>query len=80
MIAEREEIEFQALALYHPFAWNIGDFDFREIRLTRNRTKRGKFRTIKLYPIIVVLMFILKGLQHFWRLVRLVLRLLPKSL
>jgi hypothetical protein len=39
MVTEREEIEFQALALYHPLARDIGDFDFSEVWLTSDWTE-----------------------------------------
>ena len=39
MIAEREEIELQTLALNHPNIWYILDLYLCKVRLTSNRTK-----------------------------------------
>ena len=44
VVAETEQVEFEAFALDHPLAWNVGDEDFSEIGLSGLRTERGKFR------------------------------------
>ena len=80
VIAEGEEIEFQALRLDHPLARDIEDLDFCEVRLSCDRTERCELWTVELYPVIVVRMTVLKGLQHLWGIVGLVLSLLTKGL
>ena len=58
MVTETEQVEFQALGLNHTFVGHIGNLDFREVRLPGNRTKAREFRTVELYPIIIVRVFI----------------------
>ena len=67
--AETEEIEFQALALDHADIGDIADPDFGKVGLTGDRAERGKFRAVETNPVIVVLVQVLKGLQHLGRIV-----------
>lgn len=58
MVTETEQVEFQAFGLNHTFVGHIGNLDFRKVRLPGNRTKAREFRTVELYPIIIVRMLI----------------------
>ena len=58
MVTETEQIEFQAFGLNHTFVRHIGNLDFREVRLPGNRAKARELRTVELYPIIIVRVFI----------------------
>ena len=37
MVAEAEEIQFQALAFHHFHVWNVFDDDFPKVRLSGDR-------------------------------------------
>ena len=54
VIAETEQIQFQALAFHHFYIGNIIDVDGGEIRLAGDRTEAGKFRTVEAHPVIIV--------------------------
>ena len=60
MVAEAEEIEFQALALHHAHARDVVDDDVAKIRLTGLGAQRGEFWTIQRHNIFIFRMFILK--------------------
>lgn len=64
VVAEREQIQFQALALDHLGARDIRDDDFAEIGLPGLGTQRRKFGTGEGHEIFVVGMLIVKGLKH----------------
>ena len=64
VVAEREQIQFQALALDHLGARDIRDDDFAEIGLSGLGTQRRKFGTGEGHEIFVVGMLIVKGLKH----------------
>ena len=80
MIAETEKIQLQTLRLHHPLTRNIHDLDLCKVRLTRDGTKRCKLGTVELNPIVVLGMFILKGLQNLGSIVGLILRLAAQRL
>lgn len=60
MIAEREEIELEALALHHTLARDIFDVDMAEVRLSGLGTKSGKFRAVESHHIFTVGMLVFK--------------------
>jgi hypothetical protein len=64
VVAEGEEIEFEALALDHPLAWDITDVDMSEIRLSGKGAEGREFRTVKGDQILVFGMLVLKGLEN----------------
>ena len=64
VIAEREEIELEALRLHHSLVGQIHDLDFSEVGLTGDGTQRGELGTVELHPIVVFLMLILEGLEQ----------------
>ena len=64
MIAEREEIEFEALAFHHPLTRDITDVEVSEVGLPGLGTKGSELGTIESHEILVFGMFVGKGLQH----------------
>ena len=73
MVAEAEEIELQALALNHQGTRDIVDNKVAEIGLSRFWAQRGKLRTIHGHKVLVLRVFVLEGLQHFGRIVIVIL-------
>jgi len=80
VIAEGEEIEFQALRLHHTLGRNIENLYLCKIGLTRNGTERSELGAIELHPVVILWVLILKGLQHFGCIVRGVLRIPAQQL
>ena len=64
MIAEREKIELQALRLDHTLSRQVHNLYLCKVWLSCYRTKRCKLWAVKLHPIVVVRMFVLKGFQY----------------
>ena len=65
VIAEGEEVEFEAFALDHAAVGDVGDADLGEVGLARNGAQRGELRAVETYPVVVVGMSVLEGFQHF---------------
>jgi hypothetical protein len=63
MIAETEQIEFQALALNHSNTRDISDNYMAEVRLSGLWAQRSELWTIKRDKIFIVLMLVLKRLK-----------------
>ena len=63
MIAETEQVQFQAFTFYHPFAGNVLNVYGGKIGLRGNGAKACKFRAVETYPVIVVRMRILEGFE-----------------
>ena len=80
MIAEGEQIELQTLRLHHSFARDIHNLDFCEVWLTSDGTQRRKLGAVKLHPVVVVLMLVLKRFQHLRCIRHLILSLLAQQL
>ena len=80
MVAETEEIKFQALALHHLHIRNVADANLSKVWLSRNRTKRCKLRAIESYPVVIARMLVDKSLQHLWRIIHFIFGLGSKSL
>ena len=76
MVTETEEIEFQALALYHQRTRDVVDDNMTEVRLPCLGAKRGEFRAIQGHHILILGMLVFEGLQHFGRIIVGVLRVL----
>ena len=53
MVAETEEIELQALALYHLHVRDIADANLSKVWLTRDRAEGCKLRAVETYPVII---------------------------
>ena len=80
MIAETEQIQFQALALDHPHVWNITDPDLGEVRLSRDRAQARELRAVEPHPVIVVLMLVDERLQDLRSIVTSIFSLLSEGL
>lgn len=65
MIAETEEIKFQALALHHTLAGDIADAYFGEVGLPGDGAEGGELGAIEPDPVVVLGMFVQESLQHF---------------
>jgi hypothetical protein len=64
VIAEREEVELEALAFHHALTRDITNVDMPEIGLTGLRTECGKLRAVERNEILVLRMFVRESLQH----------------
>ena len=80
VVAEAEQVEFQALALHHAFSGQVTDADFREVGLPRYGTETRKLGTVEPHPIIVFGMPVLESLQHLGRIVVPILSLASQRL
>ncbi len=80
MITEREEIEFQALALHHPHVWHILYLYLCKVRLSGNRTERSELWAVEKHPVVILWMFVLKALKHLRSIILTIFRLLTKRL
>ena len=76
VITETEEIEFKALALYHQCARDVINNKVTEVGLACLGAQGGELRTIQSHEILILRMFIFKGLQHLGRIVVAVLGVL----
>lgn len=79
VVTETEKIELETFALNHLDIRDIADTDFSEVRLPGDRTKTCKLRTVEAYPVVVPLMLVHKGLQHFRSVVHLIICLVTKG-
>ena len=64
VVAEREQVELQALALHHTLIRHVVDVDRGEIGLTRDRAEARELRTVELHPVIIFGVLVLEGLEH----------------
>ena len=64
MVAEREEVKLETLALHHTAVGDIHDFNLSKVGLSSDGAKRGKLGAIELHPIVAVGMLVLEGLKH----------------
>ena len=64
MVAEREQVELQALALHHALIGYVVDVNGGEIGLACDRAEAREFGTVELHEVVVFGMFVLEGLQH----------------
>ena len=76
MVAEAEEIEFQALALHHQRARDVVDNKVSEVGLTCLGAQGGELGTIQSHEVLVLRMLVFKRLQHLRRIVIAVVRVL----
>ena len=67
MVAEREQVELERLALDHLFARNIRDDDSRVIGLAGQRAQSGELRAMEGNEILVIRMFVDKRFQNLRR-------------
>ena len=64
VVAEREEVELERLALHHPLARDITNVDMSEVGLSGLGTECGKLRAVEGNEILVFRVFVREGLQH----------------
>ena len=64
VVAEREEVELEALALHHPFARDITNIDMSEIGLSGLRAEGRELRTIEGHEILILGVLVGESLQH----------------
>jgi hypothetical protein len=76
MIAETEKIEFEALAFDQTLVRQVIDDYLSKIGLTRDWTQRGEFWTLEMNPVVILRVFVLETLEHFWCIILPVLCLL----
>ena len=65
VVAEGEEVEFEALALDHTDVGDVGDADFGVVGLSGDGTEGRKFGTVEAHPVVVVGVFVDERLKHF---------------
>jgi hypothetical protein len=71
-VAEGEEVELEALALYHALVWDIGYAYLGKVWLSRDGAERGELRTVELHPVVIVGMLVLECLEYIRSILRLV--------
>ena len=65
IVTEGEQIEFQALALHHPFVGDVKNLDFGVVGLPGDGAERRKFGAVELHPVVVFGVAVLESFQHF---------------
>ncbi len=65
MVAEAEQIEFQALALNHVLARNVGDYDLGEVGLSGLGAEGGELRAVESDYVFILRMLVLESLKDF---------------
>ena len=73
MVAETEQVQFQALALDHALTWDVVDDDAAKVGLARLGSQRGELGTIERHNIFILGMLVLEGFQHVGAVVKLIL-------
>ena len=64
VVSEAEKIELETLALDHLHVRDIVDAEFREVRLSGNRTEGCKLRAVETHPVVIALMLVFECLQY----------------
>ena len=80
VVAEREEIQLQALALHHAPFGDVHDADFRKVRLACNGAQRGELGAEELHPVVMARVLVLESLQHLGGVISTVGYLVPQLL
>lgn len=80
VVSEAEKIELEALALDHLHVRDIADAEFREVRLSCNRTEGGELRAVETHPVVIALVLVFECLQHLRSVVHSVFGLAAKGL
>ena len=65
MIAEREEVKLEALALHHALVGKVADAYLCKVWLACDGTQCRELWAVEAYPIVVLGMLVLKSFQHF---------------
>jgi hypothetical protein len=80
VISVRKKIKLKGFALHHTLTWNVRNINGGEIGLAGNGAKTCKFRTVKLYKIIVVGMLVNKRLKESGIIIKIVFGTLTSKL
>ena len=72
VVAETEQIEFEALALHHLNTWNIVDNDMTEVGLPGFWTQRGELWAVEGHEIFIFRVLVHKRFEHIWGVVEFV--------
>lgn len=64
VVAETEEVELQALALYHAHVGDILYANLGKVGLTRDGAQRCELGAVELHPIVVARVFVYKCFKH----------------
>jgi len=72
VVTETEEVELEALALHHALIGEIADAYLGKVGLAGDGAEAGELGAVELHPVVVLRMFVRKGLQYFWSVVGLV--------
>ena len=64
MVAETEQVEFQAFAFHHAQSGDIVDKYLPEVGLACNGAESGELRTVEPHPIVVVGVLVLESFQQ----------------
>ena len=64
VIAEREEVQLQALALDHALVGYVADAYLGKVGLACDRAEGGEFGAVEAYPVVVLGMTVLECLKH----------------
>ena len=65
VIAEAEEIEFEALALHHSSVGEVADAYLCEVGLSGDGAECRELRAVEAYPVVVIGVFVFESFQHF---------------
>ena len=63
MVAEREEVEFQAFAFYHATVGDVHDAYFGEVGLTRDGAEGCEFGAVEFDPVVAFGMLVFEGFE-----------------
>ena len=80
VVAETEEVELEALALHHAAIGQIADAYFGKVGLAGDGAQTGELRAVEAYPIIVVGVSVLEGLEHLGGIVAAIFGVLTEGL
>ena len=76
MVAEAEQVEFQAFALDHAHTRDVVDDDVAKIGLARLGAQRGELGAIERHHIFILGVLVLESLEHIGTIIKLILRAL----
>lgn len=79
MIAEAEQVQFQALALHHSHVRDVADTYLSEVRLAGDRAQGGEFGTIEPHPVVIILVLVHEAFQQSGIVVETVIGFLAKG-
>ena len=75
VVAETEEVEFEALTFHHTLVGQVADAYLCKVRLAGDGAETGELGTVELYPVVVLRMLVGECFKHLGCVVGLVLGL-----